>query len=122
MVNTCTKFIYTIKDCHPNLSNNIYTQFQHQINLLSIWYLYFFPFESKRNKIILNMMLLYILIEIIFKFYRCKFYEYFSMFSMTLPLFVILIIVTMSCYDMYRKAYSNFLNNIMYKIGLWYTL
>lgn len=68
------------------------------------------------------MMLLYVLIEIKFKFYRCKFYEYFGMFSMTLPLFVILIIVTMSCYDMYRKAYSNFLNNIVYKIGLWYTL
>lgn len=50
MVNTCTKFIYTIKDCHPNLSNHIYTQFQHQINLLSIWYLFFFPFETKRKQ------------------------------------------------------------------------
>lgn len=81
-----------------------------------------FLLKLKENKIVLKMMLLNILIEIKFKFYKCKFYEYFGMFSMTLPLFVILIIVTMSCYDMYRKAYSNFLNNIVYKIGLWYTL
>lgn len=84
--------------------------------------IFLFLLKLKENKIVLKMMLLHILIEIKFKFYRCKFYKYLSMFSSTLPLFVILIIVIMSCYDMYRKAYSNFLNNIVYKVGLWFTL